>query len=64
VQGACDARIPNKGNHGFRRLVTYARKDVLERSTHNACGEIIDVYTDPDGIWEAVCEAMACLKVD
>jgi len=61
--------IPNKGNHGFRRwLVTYgrkdgARKDMLERATHNACGEIIDVYTDPDGIWPAVCEAVACLKV-
>ena len=60
---------PNKGNHGFRRwLVTNARtdgarKDMIERATHNRCGEIIDAYTDEDGIWPAVCEAVACLKV-
>jgi len=36
---------------------------MIERATHNRCGEIIDAYTDEDGIWPAVCEAVACLKV-
>jgi integrase len=38
-----------------------ARKDVLERITHNASGDIIDRYTSFD--WEPLCEAVSCLKV-
>ena len=37
-----------------------ARKDVLERVTHNAAGDIVDRYTTFD--WEPLCEAVACLK--
>ena len=61
--------IPDKGNHALRRyFITYARrggarKDMLERVTHNASGDILDVYTDADGIWPALCEAVLCLKV-
>lgn len=36
-----------------------ARADVLERVTHNARGEMIDVYTHFE--WEPLCEAVACL---
>ena len=55
--------IPDKGNHALRRyFITYARrggarKDMLERVTHNARGDILDVYTAADGIWPALCEA-------
>ena len=50
-----------------RFFITYARrggarKDMLER-VRNATGDILDVYTDPDGIWPALCEAMLCFKV-
>ena len=36
---------------------------MLERVADNASGDIIDVYTDPDGIWPALCEAVLRLKV-
>ena len=36
---------------------------MLERVTHNASGDTLDVYTDADGIWPALCEAVLCLKV-
>jgi hypothetical protein len=36
---------------------------MLERVTHNGSGDILDVYTDPDGIWPALCEAVLWLKV-
>ncbi len=61
--------IPNKGMHGLRRFfVTYtraggARPDVLERITHNAKGTILDTYTDAEGLWSALCEAVQCLQV-
>jgi integrase len=61
--------IENKGMHGLRRFfVTYARRggarpDVLERVTHNAKGGIIDTYTDADGMWSALCEAVQCLQL-
>jgi integrase len=35
-----------------------ARADVLERVTHNASGDVIDVYTDFD--WAPLCEAVNC----
>jgi integrase len=39
-----------------------ARKDVLERVTHNAKGGIIDRYTHFD--FEPLCEAVLCLRLD
>jgi integrase len=59
--------IGRKGTHSFRRgFVSYARadgarKDVLERVTHNAAGEVIDGYTYFE--WEPLCEAVACLRL-
>ena len=53
--------------HSFRRgMITVARtdgasKDVLERITHNAAGEMIDGYTYFG--WEALCEAVACMRL-
>lgn len=38
-----------------------ARKDVLERITHNATGDIVDRYTTFD--WAPLCEAVACLRL-
>lgn len=38
-----------------------ARKEVLERVTHNARGDIVDHYTQFD--WEPLCEAVACLRL-
>lgn len=61
--------LPNKGVHGLRRhFITYARAggarhDVLERVTHNAKGTILDTYTDAEGLWPALCEAVQCLRV-
>jgi integrase len=39
-----------------------ARKDVLERVTHNARGDIVDRYTHFD--WQPLCEAVLCLRID
>jgi very-short-patch-repair endonuclease len=38
-----------------------ARKDVLERITHNATGDIVARYTTFD--WAPLCEAVACLRL-
>jgi integrase len=38
-----------------------ARKDVLEKVTHNARGDIVDRYTHLD--WLPLCEAVLCLKL-
>lgn len=38
-----------------------ARKEVLERVTHNAAGDIVDHYTQFD--WEPLCVSVACLRV-
>ena len=38
-----------------------ARKEVLERITHNAAGDIVDRYTTFD--WEPLCEAVGCLRL-
>ena len=60
--------IPNKGMHGLRRFhITYARaggarKEDVERYTHNSAGDIIDTYTSQD-VWPALQRAVACLKV-
>ncbi len=37
---------------------------MLERVTHNASGDTLDVYTDADGIWPALYEAVLCLNVE
>lgn len=53
--------------HSFRRgMITVARtdgapKDVIERITHNAAGEMIDGYTYFG--WETLCEAMAKVRL-
>lgn len=39
-----------------------ARRDVLERVTHNASGEVIDIYTTFE--WRALCEAVARFDLD
>jgi hypothetical protein len=39
-----------------------ARKDHLEKVTHNAVGDIVDRYTAVD--WEPLCAAVACLRID
>lgn len=39
-----------------------ARKDVLERVTHNARGDIVDRYTRFD--WAPLCDAVRCLNLD
>jgi integrase len=65
----CDlVGVPRQGTHAGRRFfisharMDGARADVLERVTHNAAGEQIDQYTYFG--WEALCEAVACLRVD
>jgi integrase len=39
-----------------------ARKDVLEKVTHNAAGDILDAYTRWD--WAPLCEAVLCLRIE
>jgi hypothetical protein len=38
-----------------------ARKDVLEKVTHNAQGDVVDAYTHWD--WTPLCEAVLCLQM-
>ncbi len=60
--------IEPRGTHAFRHAFVSlarsdgARKDVLERVTHNARGEIVDAYTSFE--WAALCEAVSALQVD
>jgi integrase len=62
--------IPNKGNHGLRRyFITQARRggarpDMLEKVTHNKKGVVLDLCTDAEGIWPALCEAVLCHRVE
>ena len=37
-------------------------KDVLQKVTHNAKGDILDNYTHFD--WEPLCKAVSCLQID
>ncbi len=39
-----------------------ARKDVLEKVTHNSGGDIVDRYTHFD--WAPLCEAVSCLRLE
>ena len=53
--------------HGLRHsFITHcrrggARKDVLERVTHNAAGDVLDAYTHWD--WAPLCEAVLCFRL-
>ena len=59
------AGVTNRSVHSTRHtFLTLARrggaaKDVIERVTHNAEGEMVDHYTHWD--WEPLCEAVMCL---
>jgi integrase len=55
--------FPHEARHTFTSLCRRggARKDVLERVTHNAKGDIVDRYTHWD--WAPLCEAVACLRL-
>jgi integrase len=56
------ARRTHDTRHTFISLARRdgARKEVLERVTHNAAGDIVDHYTQFD--WEPLCAAVACLR--
>jgi hypothetical protein len=62
--------IEHKGTNGFKRFFeTYAhkggaREDILERITHNRKGTIVRVYIDERHLWDELCEAVLCLKLD
>jgi integrase len=65
---SCDlAGVPNRTLHSTRHsFITHARrgggrKEVIERITHNASGDIIDNYTHWE--WDPLCEAMLCFRV-
>jgi integrase len=59
--------VPNKTLHSSRHtFITLcrrggARKEVLEKVTHNARGDIVDAYTHWD--WAPLCEAVLCLQM-
>jgi integrase len=57
------ARRVHDSRHTFISLARRdgARKEVLERVTHNAAGDIVDRYTTFD--WEPLCEAVLCLRL-
>jgi hypothetical protein len=66
---ACEAvGVSNRSLHSTRHtFITTcrrggARKDYLERVTHNAAGDIVDTYTRFE--WDPLCEAVLCLTVD
>lgn len=50
----------HSSRHAFITLARRggARKDVLEKVTHNAGGDIVDQYTHWD--WDPLCEAVSC----
>ncbi len=65
---ACEATgVENRSLHSTRHTFISmcrrggARKDVVERITHNAKGDIVDAYTHWD--WDPLCEAVLCLKL-
>ena len=65
---ACDnSGVPNRTLHSSRHtFITMcrrggARKDVLEKVTHNAQGDVVDAYTHWD--WTPLCEAVLCLQM-
>jgi len=60
--------IEGKSLHCTRHtMITWARrggarKEILEKVTHNATGDVVDQYTHFD--WEPLCEAVMCLSFD
>lgn len=58
------ARTLHSTRHTFISLCRRggARRDVLEKVTHNARGGVIDWYTHFD--WAPLCEAVLCLRLD
>lgn len=68
VRTAAAAGVTTRSLHATRHTFISlcrrggARKDVLERVTHNARGDIIDRYTHLD--WLPLCEAVLCLSLD
>lgn len=58
---------PRRQHDARRTFITLcrtdgARKDVLEKVTHNAGGDIIDLYSSLP--WPLLCEAVACLRIE
>lgn len=64
VGSAKKGRACHAFRHAFISLARSdgARRDVLERVTHNAKGDVLDGYTDWE--WTAMCEAVSCLRID
>jgi integrase len=69
LRTACKrAEVQLRGVHSTRRTFISlarragARKDVVERITHNARGDIVDVYTFWD--WKPLCEAVTLVTLD
>ena len=68
IRSAEAARVRPRSLHSTRHTFISlcrrggARKDVLERVTHNARGDVLDGYTHFD--WQPVCEAVLCLSLD
>jgi integrase len=60
--------VPNRAAHATRSTFASvtrssgARKDVVERITHNAKGDIIDGYTEFE--WLPLCEAVLCFDLN
>lgn len=68
LRTACKrAEVTLRGVHSTRRTFISlarrggARKDVVERITHNAKGDIVDIYTFWD--WRPLCEAVLCVDL-
>lgn len=61
---ASRAGVENHREHAVRHtFITHARRggargSVLAKATHNAAGEVIDIYTHWE--WEPLCEAVSC----
>jgi len=68
VRSAEAAGVRPRSLHSLRHtMITLARrggarKDVIERVTHNARGDIVDRYTHLD--WLPLCEAVSSIKLD
>jgi hypothetical protein len=61
--GLDSSKLPWRGRCSIQELQEDAGAEFVGSfSTHNARGEIIDVYTTWE--WPAHCEAVSCLKVD
>lgn len=68
LQRDCKAvGIPGRRTHDTRHTFISmarrggARKEIVERITHNSAGDIVDRYTTFD--WEPLCEAVLCVRL-